>query len=95
MIILSTSTGIYYGYFRYDKTIFLENILEIWLKSLLFDIFVLIIYRKEKIVKDIQEEDIESKDKTKTDFGSTKMSEYLLGSRKLKIFPVAMSLVGR
>ncbi|XP_037806528.1 sodium-coupled monocarboxylate transporter 2 isoform X1 [Lucilia sericata] len=65
MIILSTSTGIYYGYFR-----------------------------KEKIVKELQQEDVDNKDKIKTDFGSTKMSEYLLGSRKLKIFPVAMSLVG-
>ncbi|XP_064539257.1 sodium-coupled monocarboxylate transporter 2 isoform X1 [Drosophila montana] len=27
------------------------------------------------------------------DFGSEKMSEYLLGSRKLKVFPVAMSLI--
>lgn len=31
----------------------------------------------------------------KNTFTSSKMNEYLLGSRKLKIFPVAMSLVGR
>lgn len=29
------------------------------------------------------------------DFGSKSMNEYLLGSRKLKAFPVAMSLVAR
>lgn len=29
------------------------------------------------------------------DFGSRSMNEYLLGSRKLKAFPVAMSLVAR
>ncbi|XP_055713749.1 sodium-coupled monocarboxylate transporter 1 isoform X2 [Phlebotomus papatasi] len=34
-----------------------------------------------------------SNKKTGTDFGSLSMSEYLLGSRKLKSFPVAMSLV--
>jgi len=32
-------------------------------------------------------------DKAKSDFGSKSMLEYLLGSRKLKAFPVAMSLV--
>ena len=32
-------------------------------------------------------------DKKPTDFGSKSMLEYLLGSRKLKSFPVAMSLV--
>lgn len=32
-------------------------------------------------------------DKKTTDFGSKSMLEYLLGSRKLKSFPVAMSLV--
>lgn len=31
----------------------------------------------------------------KHDFGSEKMSEYLLGSRNLKVFPVAMSLIAR
>lgn len=64
MILLSTSTGIYFGYFR-----------------------------KEKIVKELQDGDVEGKAK-KSNFGSSKLSEYLLGSRKLKIFPVAMSLVG-
>ncbi|XP_036345374.1 sodium-coupled monocarboxylate transporter 1-like, partial [Rhagoletis pomonella] len=33
--------------------------------------------------------------KKEPDFGSKAMSEYLLGSRKLKVFPVAMSLVAR
>lgn len=32
-------------------------------------------------------------EKKTTDFGSKSMLEYLLGSRKLKAFPVAMSLV--
>lgn len=32
-------------------------------------------------------------EKSTTDFGSKSMLEYLLGSRKLKSFPVAMSLV--
>lgn len=35
----------------------------------------------------------ESFNEKKTDFGSKSMLEYLLGSRKLKSFPVAMSLV--
>lgn len=30
-----------------------------------------------------------------SDFGSKALSEYLLGSRKMKPFPVAMSLVAR
>jgi Na+/proline symporter len=34
-----------------------------------------------------------SEEKGKTDFGSKSMLEYLLGSRKLAVFPVAMSLV--
>jgi hypothetical protein len=33
--------------------------------------------------------------KKSTDFDSKAMNEYLLGSRKMKAFPVAMSLVGR
>lgn len=45
--------------------------------------------------KTLRDANVESKDKRETDFGSSKMNEYLLGSRKLKIFPVAMSLVGR
>lgn len=77
-------------FFNLNKITFL-----IYIKYKIFNISFSIPCRKEKIVKDLQEEDIESKDKSKTDFGSTKMSEYLLGSRKLKIFPVAMSLVGR
>ncbi|EDW75843.2 uncharacterized protein Dwil_GK14981 [Drosophila willistoni] len=32
-------------------------------------------------------------ERRKHDFGSEKMSEYLLGSRNLKVFPVAMSLI--
>jgi solute carrier family 5 (sodium-coupled monocarboxylate transporter), member 8/12 len=32
-------------------------------------------------------------EKLRSDFGSKSMLEYLLGSRKLKSFPVAMSLV--
>lgn len=33
--------------------------------------------------------------KTVNDFGSKALNEYLLGSRKMKPFPVAMSLVAR
>lgn len=35
----------------------------------------------------------DDEEKVKNDFGSKSMLEYLLGSRKLKSFPVAMSLV--
>ncbi|XP_013104251.1 sodium-coupled monocarboxylate transporter 2 isoform X2 [Stomoxys calcitrans] len=65
MIVLSTGTGVYYGYFK-----------------------------KEKTAKKLPHADVEDAAKRTTDFGSSKMNEYLLGSRKLKIFPVAMSLVG-
>lgn len=37
----------------------------------------------------------EATKKPVTNFGSNSMSEYLLGSRKLQPFPVAMSLVAR
>lgn len=40
-----------------------------------------------------QVDDALDEEKVKTDFGSKSMLEYLLGSRKLKSFPVAMSLV--
>lgn len=36
---------------------------------------------------------LDNEEKVKSDFGSKSMLEYLLGSRKLKSFPVAMSLV--
>lgn len=53
------------------------------------------LHRKEKTGKKVPHVDVEDSAKRTTDFGSSKMNEYLLGSRKLKIFPVAMSLVGR
>lgn len=39
------------------------------------------------------DETLSTAEKKTTDFGSKSMLEYLLGSRKLKSFPVAMSLV--
>ncbi|GAB0091239.1 sodium-coupled monocarboxylate transporter 2 [Sergentomyia squamirostris] len=49
-------------------------------------------FRKKTTVQIIPPGESASK-KAGTDFGSSSMSEYLLGSRKLKAFPVAMSLV--
>ncbi|XP_033235662.1 sodium-coupled monocarboxylate transporter 2-like isoform X1 [Drosophila pseudoobscura] len=45
------------------------------------------------IIKKSKPEQEEPKPTVKHDFGSEKMSEYLLGSRNLKVLPVAMSLV--
>lgn len=42
---------------------------------------------------DDEDEDDYDQEKKAADFGSKSMMEYLLGSRKLKSFPVAMSLV--
>lgn len=87
MIVLSTGTGVYYGYFRYTAS---------HLSYIFFWYIDPNFYRKEKVGKKIPHIDVEAtKAKRTTDFGSSKMNEYLLGSRKLKIFPVAMSLVGR
>ncbi|CAD7080203.1 unnamed protein product [Hermetia illucens] len=63
MLLLSASTGAYFGFFR-----------------------------RKNFKQNIQNPDapISSKD---TNFGSLSLNEYLLGSRKLKVFPVAMSLV--
>lgn len=47
-------------------------------------------------VKDVlSRNDSSDRKKTKNDFGSSSMNEYLLGSRKLKPFPVSMSLIAR
>lgn len=52
-------------------------------------------FRKEKAIE-LGQQDIDSGEKRrKNDFDTSNMNEYLLGSRKLKIFPVSMSLVGR
>lgn len=53
--------------------------------------------RRRNSKNDKKIETIEDVTHTKkvNDFGSKSMSEYLLGSRKLKPFPVAMSLVAR
>uniref|UniRef100_A0A1B0A5W9 Sodium/solute symporter n=1 Tax=Glossina pallidipes TaxID=7398 RepID=A0A1B0A5W9_GLOPL len=51
-------------------------------------------YKKEKAIE-LGQQDIDSGEKRrKNDFDTSNMNEYLLGSRKLKIFPVSMSLVG-
>ncbi|XP_030380458.1 sodium-coupled monocarboxylate transporter 2 [Scaptodrosophila lebanonensis] len=49
--------------------------------------------KKDKKKHDDQEQGPSISAGRKQDFGSEKMSEYLLGSRNLKVFPVAMSLI--
>lgn len=49
-------------------------------------------FNKSKSSKKEEDEEYDPQKKM-TDFGSKSMMEYLLGSRKLKSFPVAMSLV--
>lgn len=49
--------------------------------------------KKRQISKERHHDETYPDDKATTDFGSKSMLEYLLGSRKLKSFPVAMSLV--
>ncbi|XP_052893603.1 sodium-coupled monocarboxylate transporter 1-like [Anopheles moucheti] len=78
MLVLSASCGIYFGFFKRNKS-------------------------EEAETPESSSSDDESghrtvvsgtrKNKAKTTFGSSTMDEYLLGSRKLKAFPVAMSLV--
>lgn len=51
-------------------------------------------YRKKKTPSTINISPTDSTKKS-SDFGSISMNEYLLGSRKLKAFPIAMSLVAR
>lgn len=48
---------------------------------------------KRQASNDRHRDETYTDDKKMTDFGSKSMLEYLLGSRKLKSFPVAMSLV--
>ena len=48
---------------------------------------------KQKTATKRHNETLTVDEKATTDFGSKSMLEYLLGSRKLKSFPVAMSLV--
>ncbi|CAD6999970.1 unnamed protein product [Ceratitis capitata] len=63
MLLLSTGTGIYFGYIR-------------------------------KNVKPVKPTiNLETNKHKEPDFGSKAMNEYLLGSRRLKVFPVAMSLI--
>jgi len=54
-------------------------------------------YRKSKVKLEEAEPTLPTTTpkRRKHDFGSEKMSEYLLGSRNLKVFPVAMSLIAR
>jgi sodium-coupled monocarboxylate transporter 8/12 len=49
--------------------------------------------KSKKRTSQVQNHDESFDEKIKSDFGSKSMLEYLLGSRKLKSFPVAMSLV--
>ena len=49
--------------------------------------------RQTRSTRECQTTDETYTEKNTTDFGSKSMLEYLLGSRKLKAFPVAMSLV--
>lgn len=66
MIVLSTSTGIYFGCIKKSKV---------------------------KLEEAEPTLPTTTPKRRKHDFGSEKMSEYLLGSRNLKVFPVAMSLI--
>lgn len=59
------------------------------------NITMLIRRRTEKNVKKRQPIQNEVSKKPVSDFGSKSLNEYLLGSRKMKPFPVAMSLVAR
>uniref|UniRef100_A0A182KCM1 Uncharacterized protein n=1 Tax=Anopheles christyi TaxID=43041 RepID=A0A182KCM1_9DIPT len=77
MLILSAACGIYFGFFKRNKG-------------------------GDTATPESSSSDDESahrtvtnagSKRTKTTFGSSTMDEYLLGSRKLKAFPVAMSLV--
>uniref|UniRef100_A0A1A9WDL5 Uncharacterized protein n=1 Tax=Glossina brevipalpis TaxID=37001 RepID=A0A1A9WDL5_9MUSC len=51
-------------------------------------------YKKEKAIELGQQDNDSGEKRRKNDFDTSNMNEYLLGSRKLKIFPVSMSLVG-
>lgn len=53
--------------------------------------FICSFRKKRRYTRDLVDES--TGEKNKADFGSKSMLEYLLGSRKLKAFPVAMSLV--
>lgn len=50
-------------------------------------------FSKSKKRTTVDSSDDTFEEKAKSDFGSKSMLEYLLGSRKLKAFPVSMSLV--
>lgn len=54
-------------------------------------------FRKQKpaVQEVLSRNEDNNKKKNKNDFGSSSMNEYLLGSRKLKPFPVSMSLIAR
>lgn len=54
-----------------------------------------LIFRNRNEKQSKQNENGTTIDPIPADFGSKSMSEYLLGSRKMKSFPVAMSLVAR
>uniref|UniRef100_A0A182P0H2 Sodium-coupled monocarboxylate transporter 1 n=1 Tax=Anopheles epiroticus TaxID=199890 RepID=A0A182P0H2_9DIPT len=77
MLILSAACGIYFGFFKRSKAKGTPAT------------------ESSDLDKETAPtvESAESKTTTKSPFGSSTIDEYLLGSRKLKAFPVAMSLV--
>lgn len=83
MLILSAVSGAYFGFCRRHKID--KNANNTRSHS---------ITRRESLVSEATAKN-NNVNKKVTDFGSTTMNEYLLGSRKLKSFPVAMSLVAR
>lgn len=87
MLILSAVSGAYFGYFRY--VVWSEDLDLQWTQNAYF------YFHRRKTPVQIIPPSQGSNKKAGTDFGSLSMSEYLLGSRKLKSFPVAMSLVAR
>lgn len=78
----------YFHFHWLDYTVFGAMLLLSGLSGVYFG------FLKKKPVEATTAEDY-IPEKTTSDFGSKSMNEYLLGSRKLKPFPVAMSLVAR
>lgn len=77
----------YYHFHWLDYTVFGAMLLLSGLSGIYFGFL-----RKKPVEATTPEDYIAEKT---NDFGSKSMNEYLLGSRKLKPFPVAMSLVAR
>lgn len=98
MLIFSATSGGYFGFVKYVKTdsfICLQN--SKWLHQIdKFD-FIRCVNCRKKADNGTETQETSANGATKkpVQFGSSSMNEYLLGSRKLKPFPVAMSLVAR